>query len=123
MAIGRGLLPYQLLRLSSTYRYDCFLKLTHQNKPLILVAEFKLHGESILKDLEDSKARYGQLNLLICWDLDEAKLRREGFVVEPLEPTKKELPGATHRLAFPISVGIKDQPIAVIALSKLINCT
>lgn len=119
MALARGLLPYELLRLSTNYRYDGFLRLKLENKFVTVVAEFKLVGESLLRDLEDAKARYGQLHLLICWSMDEARLRQAGFIVDEIEGGKRELPGATHKLSFPVSSGIKDQPIAVICLSEL----
>ncbi len=119
MMLARGALPYELLRVSSSYRYDCFLKYPLLSKPLYIVAEFKLHGEAILSDLVDAKVRYGQLNLLICWKMDEAKLRGNGFVIDAVRGKKNELPGATHKLSFPMSAGIKDQPIAVICLSEL----
>ncbi len=64
MWLARGGAPYKVLRLSTSYRYDCFLQLIHQKKKvLLLVAEFKLLGESLLRDLESAKARYGQLHL------------------------------------------------------------
>jgi hypothetical protein len=121
MMLARGALPYQILRVSSTYRYDCFLRYLHDRKPLHIVAEFKLSGESILSDFKDAKARYGQLNLLICWEMDEARLRKSGFIIDAVAGQKRELPGATHKLSFPSSAGIKDQPIAVICLSKLLQ--
>ena len=116
MALARGLLPYQLMRLSSSYRYDSFLRIVHDKKPLTIVAEFKLDGESILKDLEEAKVRYGQLHLLICWRMNEAKLRAAGFIIDAIEDGRRELPGATHKLSFPTSAGIKDTPIGVICL-------
>jgi hypothetical protein len=121
MSLARGLLPYELMRLSTSYRYDSFLRITLEKKQLTIVAEFKLNGESILKDLEDAKVRYGQLHLMICWKMDEAKLKEKGFIIDPVESgaANRELPGATHKLSFPTSVGIKDQPIAVICLSEL----
>jgi hypothetical protein len=121
MMLARGILPYELLRVSSNYRYDCFLRYQADKRAVFVVAEFKSHGESILSDLEEGKARYGQLNLLICWDMDQAKLRQRGFIIEPITNHKRELPGATHKIAFPISTGIKDQPIAVICLSDLVS--
>jgi hypothetical protein len=123
MLLARGTLPYEMLRLSSNYRYDCFLQFSPEKakKRVVVVAEFKLLGETILKDLEDAKARYGQLSLLICWKLDEKKLRAAGFSVDAVNQKKKELPGATHKLSFPSSAGIKDHPIAVICLSELLT--
>ncbi len=125
MALARGLFPYELLRVSSSYRYDCFLQLTvdtSTKKRVPLVAEFKYQGESILKDLEESKARYGQLQILICWTLDETKLRTAGFIVDRiLQGAKKELPGSTHKLSFPSSAAVKDQPVAVICLSQVLH--
>jgi hypothetical protein len=119
MALARGLFPYELLRLSSTYRYDGFLRLTHNKKNFTVVAEFKLHGDGILKDLDQAKARYGQLALLVCWDMDEEKLKKAGFIIDSVAGDKRELPGATHKLSFPTSLGIKDQPIAVICLCDI----
>jgi hypothetical protein len=121
MSLARGLFPYELLRLSSTYRYDGFLRFVHEKKAIAVVAEFKLHGESILKDLHDAKARYGQLALLICWSMDEEKLRKAGFIIDEIAGEKKELPGATHKLSFPSSAGIKDTPIAVICLCDIFS--
>lgn len=118
MCLARNLFPYEILRVSSTYRYDCFLRYIHDRKPLYVVAEFKLVGESILDDFKDAKARYGQLHLLVCWSLDEAKLRNKGFILEAIAGGKNEFPGATHKMSFPSSANIKDQPISVICLSK-----
>ena len=118
MALARGLFPYQLMRLSSSYRYDSFLRITHEKRALTIVAEFKLDGESILKDLEEAKARYGQLHLLVCWKMNEMKLRAAGFIIDAIEDGTRELPGATHKLSFPTSAGIKDTPIGVICLEN-----
>ena len=43
-------------------------------------------------------------------DLDDDPIDDDG---------KRELPGATHKLSFPTSLGIKDQPIAVICLADM----
>ena len=121
MVLARGLLPYELLRVSSIYRYDAFIRFRHGNQTAVLVAEFKFAGESILKDLSEAKARYGQLQLLVCWSLDLDKLRQEGFIVDILDGSRHDLPGTTHRLAFPSSANVKDQPIAVIVLQNLLS--
>ena len=99
------------------------MRYRHDIKPLYIASKFKLHGESIMTDLGDAKVRYGQLHLLICWSMNEKKLRDKGFVIDTISGKKNELPGATHKLSFSLSAGIQDQLITVICLSDLTPTT
>jgi hypothetical protein len=123
MAISRGMFPYQILGVSSIYRYDCFLQFTKDHKELPVVAEFKFKGESIWKDLTNrkEKARYGQLHLLICWTINTSWLRQKDLRIEKAKQGKQHLPGATHVLSLPKALGFKDSPIDVICLSDLLK--
>ena len=49
------------------------------------VIEFKFKAEDILSDFEDNIKYFTDIDLIVCWDLDETKFSRQRVKVELLK--------------------------------------
>lgn len=83
-----------------------------------LVAEFKYGAESVVADLLGDLKHFSDLDLLVCWDLDEKKLAAQGIEVEHLAPEDSVFSGVNYRLVFPGMYG-SDAELPVIGLRRL----
>ena len=72
-----------------------------ENERLPTVVEFKTKAESILRDLEMDKKFFTDIDLIVCWDLDAAKFKRDGVAVELLKPEDRLFFGSNYRLIWP----------------------
>lgn len=63
-----------------------------------IIVEFKKDGEDILTDLESNKKIYSEIDLLICWDLDEDKANLHNLDVSQVEPDSIRYWGTTHTM-------------------------
>jgi hypothetical protein len=65
------------------------------------VIEFKFRAEDILKDFEDNMKFFVDLDLIVCWDLDETKFAKQGIKVELIAKEEVFFYGSNYRLVWP----------------------
>ena len=64
------------------------------------MVEFKYNAESILQDFNDNIKFFNDINLLVCWDFDESKLRSDGVSVEPVPADEALFMGSNYKLVW-----------------------
>jgi len=87
-----------------------------------IIIEFKYRAEDILDDFEKNIKYFTDIDLIVCWDLDETKFTKQGVKVEPL--TKKDVffYGSNYKLIWPGAYNLgtaSEKP--VLALRKFIQ--
>lgn len=111
--LGRGMLKgYTVFKVGYKMSYDLWGQYKPQEeyigsnhkaasgKTLPLTLEFKYKGESILDDLENNK-HFNDIDLLVCWDLDESKFAKERVSVIPLRNEDRFYHGSNYMLQWP----------------------
>ncbi|USZ66695.1 ATP-binding protein [Halorussus salilacus] len=137
--VGMGFLNgYQPVYFDETYTYDSYIDFSYEkvhSKILDtlpgdddrdgaeLVTEFKYNGSSILDDIVNQTKDWGDIDLLVCWNVERKKRSTSGDDIEfihPTSPTEREFPGVTHVA----TVGSKgDEPVYTISLKELLETT
>jgi anti-sigma regulatory factor (Ser/Thr protein kinase) len=115
--VGRGLLSgYRTWNINTVSQYDAFVTYEKKNKnPIKLIVEFKYEAYDIIADIIDNKKDYSQIGMLICWSLNEKKIRNSNCSIEEQESDEPHfLHGVTHTL----KVSELTQPLPVICLQK-----
>lgn len=86
------------------------------------VIEFKFAAESIIADLDDNIKFFQDMDLLVCWDLDEQKFAKNFIEVSLIEPEDVLFYGSNYKLTWPGSYNLgaaSEKP--VLALRKFIE--
>lgn len=98
-------------------QYDLLAHYVNGGTELPLVIEFKDKLESVLADFRDGVKAIGDIDLLVCWDANHAKIAEVGLslTVQPDPPYN----GVTHELNLPAD--ISPEPIPVIVLKSLLE--
>ena len=87
-----------------------------------LIVEFKFRLDDIMQDFEDDIKRFGDIDLLVCWDLDAQKLSSHHFQVEVVAPEDAMFHGTNYNLFSPSAFNLGsagEKP--VIALRRFIE--
>lgn len=71
-----------------------------------MVAEFKYNGEDILDDFESDTKFFNDIDLIVCWDLDETKFAKKSVTVEPLGDSDRFYFGSNYILSWPGSYNL-----------------
>jgi hypothetical protein len=66
-----------------------------------IVIEFKFSGEDILKDFERDLKFFNDIDLIVCWDLNEAKLGKQDIKVELIRKNEIFFYGSNFKLIWP----------------------
>lgn len=115
--VGAGVLSaYRSLRTGYSERYDLHARHVSTNRSINIVIEFKYSLESLVRDLEDRKKYFADIDLLVAWDANVGRLRQSGFLLEAVGSAAYE--GVTHELTVPLE-GIA--PIPVILLRTYLD--
>jgi len=86
------------------------------------VIEFKFKAEDILSDFVDNIKYFTDIDLIVCWDLNETKFSRQRVKVELLKPEEIFYYGSNYKLVWPGAYNLgsaSEKP--VIALRKFIQ--
>ena len=86
------------------------------------VIEFKFKAEDILSDFEDNIKYFTDIDLIVCWDLDETKFSRQRVKVELLKTEEVFFYGSNYKLIWPGAYNLGtagEKP--VVALRKFIQ--
>lgn len=88
--------------------------------PIIL--EFKFKGEYILQDFQSNIKFFNDIDLIVCWDLDENIFSKNGVDVELLQKNEAFFFGSTHKLTWRGSYNLGSAGVKhVICLRSFIN--
>ena len=98
----------------------------NDNDPLIddeITIEFKYKAESVLVDIENSVKEFQEIDVLICWELDEEEFSDKGIVIAPLKKEKAYYNGANYSAMFPVmyDMGEINSKKSIIALKQFIE--
>jgi len=86
------------------------------------VIEFKYRAEDILKDFQDDRKFFADIDLLVAWDLDERKFGKEGVKTELLAQDDTFYFGSNYKLSWPGSYNLGNAgEKALICLRKLVG--
>lgn len=111
--LGAGELKgYRAYKTGYGARYDMHAVCTvSDGQSMEAVIEFKHNLQSLIKDLEDGRKSFTDVNLLVAWDADVQLLKKGGFELDIV--TNGYFNGVTHSLSIPVA-GVS--PIEVILL-------
>ena len=68
---------------------------------LPIVGEFKYKAEDILNDFESDIKFFNDIDLIVCWDLDEIKFAKKFVAVEPIKQKDILYFGSNFKLSWP----------------------
>ncbi|QOQ75779.1 hypothetical protein IMF22_01480 [Pseudomonas poae] len=109
---ARELTGYRAYKTGYGARYDMHALCTvSDGQSIEAVIEFKHNLQSLIKDLEDGRKSFTEVNLLVAWDADVQLLKKGGFDLDIM--TDGYFNGVTHSLTIPVP-GVS--PIEVILL-------
>jgi hypothetical protein len=89
---------------------------------LPIVLEFKFRAESILRDLENNRKFFTDMDLIVCWDLNESEFAKQGVKVELLQAEDRFFYGSNYKLIWPGAYNLgsaSEKP--VLALRKFVQ--
>lgn len=89
---------------------------------LPIVVEFKYNAEDILADVERNIKHFVDIDLIVCWDLNEQAFFRQGVTVEAVSPQDTLFNGANFKLVWPAAYNLGaggEKPL--ISLRRLIH--
>lgn len=89
---------------------------------LPIIIEFKYSAEDILSDFEKDIKYFTDIDLIVCWDLDEIKFSKQNVKVEIIPKDEILFYGSNYKLIWPGAYNLgtaSEKP--VIALRKLIE--
>ncbi|NBF15489.1 hypothetical protein GV729_09425 [Pseudomonas sp. Fl4BN2] len=114
---ARVLTGYRVLKTGYGARYDAHASCTGSDgSSFEAVIEFKHDLHALIKDLQEEKKNFSEINLLVAWDADEQKLKDAGFDLEAV--SEAFFNGVTHMITVPVP-GI--DPIEVILLRTFLD--
>jgi hypothetical protein len=103
---------YEPLSTGYGTRYDLHCNYYSNNNSIIqLVIEFKHSLETIIKDFEENKKFWQDMDMIVAWDADKQKLKNSGFLLEDVNHSPYE--GCTHKLEIPMA-GTDELPILLL---------
>lgn len=87
-----------------------------------IIIEFKYNAEDILADVEKNRKYFSDIDLIVCWDLNETKFAKHSVTVEPLKEEEVLFYGSNYKLTWPGAYNLgpaSEKP--VLALRKFIQ--
>ena len=114
--IATGLLSgYEVLKMGYKMTYDLWGTYTlsesnvgkqfwaqiEEGNRIPVVIEFKYRAEDILDDFEKNIKFFTDIDLLVCWDLDDTKLAKQSVDVEIINQNEAFFHGSNYRLVWP----------------------
>ena len=94
-------------------QYDLHAIYLGKGTELPVVIEFKDRLESIVEDFRDGVKVQGDIDLLVCWDVDEAKLANVGLTLTAIHGDPP-YSGVTHELQMPSELSTETIPVIVL---------
>lgn len=122
--VGQGTLNrYRMARTGYRQRYDSWGYYVDPIKgEYPVVVEFKYAADSIIADVRDNRKFFAEIDLLVCWDLDEAKFAPYGVAVRHTSEGSGTFAEAQYVLEWPSSENLGDSGTKpVLALRPLID--
>ncbi|MCL5100676.1 MAG: ATP-binding protein [Candidatus Marsarchaeota archaeon] len=86
-----------------------------------IVIEFKLNASSIIDDLKDDIKALNDIDLLVCWDVDEAAFSKEHIIIEPIKKDDVIYYGSNKKAIFPVNFGAGVGELQILSLKDFIN--
>ena len=120
-AIGRGVIKdIEPLVTGYKNKYDMYALLGKRR----VVIEFKSRLAKILKDFDDERKMFDEIDAIVAWDISEDDVeafRKQGIALEPIANSvlgsgEPKFPHATHELRLP-----NVNPVLVIDLKKVLG--
>lgn len=108
---------YHTLKTGYGSRYDAHVLYTKsQGSQFHAIMEFKHDLDSLIRDLEEDKKFYLEIDLIVAWDANEQRLKESGFELEAV--SHGTFDGVTHKVVVPVA-GV--DPIEVILLRAYLD--
>lgn len=101
-------------------KYDLYAKVDNRNK----VIEFKSHLSNILKDFDDEKKLFDEVDIIIAWDVnedDETQFHLKGITLAKCEPGIFSSPSLVKQATHTLDLSGYTNPIYVIDLKRVIE--
>jgi len=93
-------------------QYDLLAHYTGGGQELQLVIEFKDRLESIISDFRDGIKSVDDIDLLVCWEVNEQKISDVGLTLTPTSAPAYD--GVTHELSLPADFSNTAIPVIVL---------
>lgn len=87
------------------------------------LGEFKAEGASVLDDFDENNPRKSAdaIDLLVCWDFDEERLKTEGAQVDVVDDSNREFEGQTHVWKLGATKWKRQRTLCVTSLKNLVQ--
>ena len=95
---------YRLPKKYVSSKFDAFANASGMHDGAIII-EFKYAADDLLKDLETSTKYFADIDLLVCWDIDEAKFTDQGIGVQVVTDEDRFFYGSNYQLVWPAPIG------------------
>lgn len=84
-----------------------------------VVIEYKYECAEILSDFENKRKEFDAIDIIVCWQLSEAKM--SNMTVSPLNPKNAKYAGCNYKIIVPNNSVISNQTKYVIELKSLLE--
>lgn len=89
-----------------------------ETRDLDIVIEFKYDAKSLLTDLNDNRKYFSDIDLVVCWKLDQAKLREDSVTVKQVPAGSRLFKGSNYEIEMPGAWNLGDtgrKPVIVLS--------
>ena len=86
-----------------------------------IVIEFKLNASSIINDLKDDIKALNDIDLLVCWDVDETAFSKDHIIIEPIKKEDVIFYGSNKKAIFPVNFGAGIGELQILSLKDFIT--
>lgn len=95
-------------------QYDLMCKYRVDESVLNIIIEFKYSLDAVIKDFNEGRKNWDAIDLLVCWDYDEQKLKKSSISISPINEQSKFFEGSTHMLDLNWD-GVQNIPVMVLS--------
>jgi hypothetical protein len=93
-------------------QYDLHAAHLKDDEEIDVVIEFKARLENVIADFREGTKTTDDIDLLVCWDVEEEKLALVGLSLTPVT-SEAEFDGVTHELHLPSELSTETIPVIV----------
>lgn len=86
-----------------------------------VVLEAKYDASDVIRDIEEERKYLSDIDLIVCWEIDEEKFNESSVTVEPLNDAERFYVGSTHKVVPPSANSPVGAMLYVMSLKKYIS--
>ena len=79
------------------------------------------NASSIINDLKDDIKALNDIDLLVCWDVDETAFSKDHIIIEPIKKEDVIFYGSNKKAIFPVNFGAGIGELQILSLKDFIT--